>query len=401
MECRLPSSPSSWLKGLITQSLSLGKWCLRSLAIGVLVVGCGGGSEAPDTASGPEAGASGGASAPSDPGAASQGISAKTLAVVILSGNALSEAIGQAYAKAHGVPAENIVRIELPHDADLVSQADFERARAALDRQLPRSVQATVLAFSKPSRVVGNCAVSITSAMAMGYRASLCGGCSKTEASPYFDSASQRPNEDFGLRPSMMLWSQDLEGALALIERGRASRETATQGQGWLLRTPDAARSVRWPDMLAAQKAWSAWPGLTLNLLDLRATPDQAWIEAQQQVVFYFTGRVTVPKLDTNQFLPGAVADHLTSFAGLLPDANGQMPATAWLKAGATGSYGTVEEPCNYTEKFPSPQVLMKHYLRGETLIEAYWKSVKWPGQGLFLGDPLASPWLQAQRRGS
>ena len=35
----------------------------------------------------------------------------------------------------------------------------------------------------------------------------------------------------------------------------------------------------------------------------------------------------------------------------------------------------------------------MKHYLNGETLIEAYWKSVKMPGQGLFVGEPLASPY--------
>ena len=34
----------------------------------------------------------------------------------------------------------------------------------------------------------------------------------------------------------------------------------------------------------------------------------------------------------------------------------------------------------------------MAHYLQGETLIEAYWKSVLMPGQGLFIGEPLARP---------
>ncbi|MCP2937667.1 hypothetical protein NK983_33720, partial [Salmonella enterica subsp. enterica serovar Typhimurium] len=28
----------------------------------------------------------------------------------------------------------------------------------------------------------------------------------------------------------------------------------------------------------------------------------------------------------------------------------------------------------------------------GETLIEAYWKSVAWPGEGVFVGEPLARP---------
>jgi hypothetical protein len=34
----------------------------------------------------------------------------------------------------------------------------------------------------------------------------------------------------------------------------------------------------------------------------------------------------------------------------------------------------------------------MAHYLSGETLLESYWKSVAMPGQGLFIGDPLARP---------
>jgi len=31
--------------------------------------------------------------------------------------------------------------------------------------------------------------------------------------------------------------------------------------------------------------------------------------------------------------------------------------------------------------------------LRGESLIEAYWKSVKMPGQGIFVGEPLVRPY--------
>jgi xylose isomerase len=35
----------------------------------------------------------------------------------------------------------------------------------------------------------------------------------------------------------------------------------------------------------------------------------------------------------------------------------------------------------------------MRHYLSGDTAIEAYWKSVVWPGQGVFIGEPLARPY--------
>jgi hypothetical protein len=68
------------------------------------------------------------------------------------------------------------------------------------------------------------------------------------------------------------------------------------------------------------------------------------------------------------------------------------MSALRWLEAGATGSYGTVVEPCNLLGKFPNPGVLMRHYLQGSTLIEAYWRSVQMPGEGIFIGEPLAAP---------
>jgi hypothetical protein len=35
----------------------------------------------------------------------------------------------------------------------------------------------------------------------------------------------------------------------------------------------------------------------------------------------------------------------------------------------------------------------LRHYLAGETLIESYWKSVEMPGQGVFIGEPLARPY--------
>jgi uncharacterized protein (TIGR03790 family) len=106
----------------------------------------------------------------------------------------------------------------------------------------------------------------------------------------------------------------------------------------------------------------------------------------------YFTGVARVAELSQIQFRPGALADHLTSAGGLL-DGRGQMPVTDWIRQGATASYGAVSEPCNFLEKFPDIAVLMRHYLRGETALEAYWKSVAMPGQGLFVGEPLSRPY--------
>jgi uncharacterized protein (TIGR03790 family) len=109
-------------------------------------------------------------------------------------------------------------------------------------------------------------------------------------------------------------------------------------------------------------------------------------------VMAYFTGLAFPPGIRTNRYRPGAVADHLTSFGGRLTDST-QMSALRWLEAGATGSYGTVVEPCNFPAKFSDPGLLLTYYRRGDTLIESYWRSVAMPGQGVFIGEPLARPW--------
>jgi uncharacterized protein (TIGR03790 family) len=109
--------------------------------------------------------------------------------------------------------------------------------------------------------------------------------------------------------------------------------------------------------------------------------------------IAYFTGIATVEELAKILFLPGAAADHLTSSGGVLEECTRQMSALEWLRQGATATYGTVSEPCNHPGIFPSPAVFLDHYLRGDTLLEAYWKSVAMPGQGLFIGEALAAPY--------
>ena len=327
------------------------------------------------------------------------GLVAADLAVLIAAGDPLSEAIGLAYQNARGIPEANMVRVSVPAGSDVISASDFAGLKAAIDAQLPVRVQATLVTWTQPSRVVGllgTCGMGLTSALAFGYSAARCGGCNRTEASAYYDSDSTRPFAELNVRPSMMLGAATLDAAQALIARGVAADGSAPGGTGYLLRTSDAARSVRYTDYLTLPAAWGTAPGLALRYIDASAAGSAQTLSDQTDVLFYFTGLVKVGQLASNRFLPGAAADHLTSSAGLLPGGNGQMPATDWLAAGATASYGTVEEPCNHVEKFPRASVLIEHYLRGATLIEAYWKSVAWPGQGLFVGEPLARPWSQA-----
>ncbi len=117
------------------------------------------------------------------------------------------------------------------------------------------------------------------------------------------------------------------------------------------------------------------------------------YISDTPDVLFYFTGLATVPDIDTNGYVAGAVADHLTSAGGILTGANGQMSILRWLEAGAAASYGTVIEPCNFPDKFTHTTNFVLPYFGGATVLEAYWKSVRTPGEGIFVGDPLTRPY--------
>jgi hypothetical protein len=191
----------------------------------------------------------------------------------------------------------------------------------------------------------------------------------------------------------MMLAGSSAQSVFALIDRGLlADGSVHPVGDGYLIRTTDPDRSVRYPDFLAVPNAWDHEGGLTMTYIDNADGMGSDAITDTQAVMFYFTGLAVVPGIETNTYLPGAIADHLTSYGGQVPT-SGQMSAVAWLEAGATASFGTVVEPCNHVQKFPRASVAIEHYFRGETLVEAYTKSVEWPGQGLFVGDPLARPW--------
>ena len=188
----------------------------------------------------------------------------------------------------------------------------------------------------------------------------------------------------------MSLAAAGVDEAKRLIDRGVAADASNPAGTAYLVSTPDRDRNVRAAGYAAVRTHLQA--AIPVEIVEARA------IEDRHDVMFYFTGLSHVPGIARNRYLPGAVADHLTSAGGELFGGS-QMSSLAWLAAGATGSYGAVVEPCNFPSKFPVPGIVMAHYLQGETLIEAYWKSVQMPGQGLFVGEPLARPYAGIRHR--
>jgi len=308
---------------------------------------------------------------------------ASDLAVIVNDADPMSVRIGQYYKYRRRIPESNIVHVQFAPGHSTMSRTEFQRVKARVDRVTPGHVQAYALAWMQPYRV--EC-MSITTAFAAGFDEGFCArGCGPTKPSPYFNSNSHRPYDDYGLRPAMMLAGRDFKEVKKLIDRGVASDHTFPRGTGYLVSTSDKARNVRaelYPEII---EQYASSP------LDLRLVKADL-IHDRSNVLFYFTGIAHVKALDTIQFVPGAIADHLTSFGGEL-DGNGQMSSLRWLEAGATGSYGAVVEPCNFLGKFPHPGVVISHYIRGESLVESYWKSVAMPGQGVFIGEPLAAPY--------
>jgi len=317
-------------------------------------------------------------------GTLSQGpLDHRHLAIIINAADPLSESIGRTYQAARLIPPDQVIRVRFPPGEVALSPAVFRRLKRTVDSRTPGHVQVYALAWAAPYRV--GCQ-SITSAFSFGLDARFCAtGCRTTALSPLFARGDvRRPWDQLGVRPSMMLAATSPAMARRLIQQGVAADGTAPPGTAYLLSTRDAKRNSRSPGYGRVVAAMG-------SRFQVRVIASDALVGAQD-VMAYFTGLAFPAGIRTNRYRPGAVADHLTSLGGQLTDSP-QMSALRWLEAGATGSYGTVVEPCNFPAKFPDPGLLLSFYRRGDTLIESYWRSVAMPGQGVFIGEPLARPW--------
>jgi uncharacterized protein (TIGR03790 family) len=310
-----------------------------------------------------------------------EGLTPDRLGVLYNINDPSSTLVAHYYATQRAVPEANLIGLNVPDKATL-SGDELRQLRSQMLLRLPSSVQSLLLVWSRPYAV--EC-MSITSAFAAGYVPGVCNsGCGRTALNPLFDTQGWLPADTTGWLPAMLLPSADVALARAVIDRGIRADGSRPPGIVYLVRTQDAVRNVRAEGFDDVQ----AVLGNRVKVVQIKTPVDRAVPDA----IGYFTGVVRVEELHRIGLRPGAVADHLTSFGGVL-DGSEQMSALEWLRQGATGSYGSVSEPCNLRGKFPSPAIFMDHYLRGDSLLESYWKSVAMPAQGLFIGEPLARPY--------
>jgi uncharacterized protein (TIGR03790 family) len=307
----------------------------------------------------------------------------ENVALVINDADANSVKVGDYYRVARGIPLKNIVHVKILAAHSRLTLNEFTHLKWEIDSQLNSEEQVILLAWTAPYAVECN---SITAALTFGYDAAQCKNtCSPGKLSPYFNSTSKKPFDDYSIRLAMLLPSDSFQRAKALIDRGVQSDAGVFRSTAYYLTTSDANRNSR---ARFFPPSGLNIPRSGLAVMNIKSDK----LVGARDIMIYQTGLAWVEELDSLNFLPGALADHLTSSGGDLYGKD-QMTILRWLDAGATASYGTVSEPCNYWQKFPNPAVLLKWYVNGATAVEAYWKSVAWPAQGLLVGEPLAAPY--------
>jgi uncharacterized protein (TIGR03790 family) len=319
------------------------------------------------------------------------GLFANDMGLLINTEDPYSVKVGEYYIKARGLNESQVLRVAVPVRG-LLTPPEFFKLRQQIEIFFGDRVQALALAWRMPYGVECN---SITGAITMGFDPSICkNSCQPTRQSPYFGSASVKPYRDYKMRLSMLLAAPNADEAKALIDRGvRADGALMLKGapraEAHFVATSDTLRSVR-------QHFFP--PAGTMPNTNIKVYLDETdALKQRSNVLIYMTGSAQVDFLDTIGFAPGALADHLTSFGGIVDLPHGQMTVFSWISAGATATYGTTSEPCAHWQKFPHPQALIGFYAQGATAIESYWKSVVWPQQGLFVGEPLAAPFSKKQ----
>ena len=334
------------------------------------------------------------------------GGSGLNVAVVVNQNSTNSVQLGNYYCERRGVPPQNLLRINWAGPNTTWTRSDFETnlldpvAAMLSSRGLTNQIDYIVLSMDIPYQVTDTNGInSTTAALFYGFKTDDCSNncpagipsCNLPVASSNAYAASesifrQTPPIAAGSNSWLvtMITSSNLVQAQSIIDHGVASDGTFPTQTVWLVKSSDPARNVRYSEF-------------DNTIFDARVTGDASILRTNSDSPYgltnllgYQTGLYQFTIL-SNVFVPGVIADSLTSYGGLIYQPNDHTTLLVFLNAGASGSYGTVVEPCNYLEKFPSPEDYF-YQARGFSLAECYYQSLVNPYQGLLVGEPLAAP---------
>lgn len=336
------------------------------------------------------------------------GGSGLNVAVVVNQSSSNSMELGNYYCEKRQVPPQNLLRTTWTGGNIAWTKTDFETVilnpllSMISARGLTNQIDYVVLSMDFPFQVTDATGVNSTTAdVFYGFKPDgpampgLPASCNLPSDSVNSYAASEgifrfsQPNTaTTNSFLTVMITSGTLDQAKAIVDHGVASDGVSPTQTVILGESSDPFRNVRYlnfDDAIFSARLRTNYSILQTNLDSPLGLSNML---GYQNGHFQFT-------ISANAFVPGAMADSLTSYGGLIfGDSGGHTTLLAFLNAGASGSYGTVVEPCNYLEKFPAPQNYF-YQARGFSLAESYYQSVANPYQGLMVGEPLAAPFAR------
>lgn len=323
--------------------------------------------------------------------------------VVVNQASSNSAQLGNYYCEQRQVPPQNYLRIYWTNSTITWAVSDFTNVllnpllAMLAANQLTNQIDYVVLSMDIPYHVTapGSAAQnSTTSSLFYGFKFDPNPPCS---LAPGSDSLYAGSESIFRLTPpispasnsflTLMITGTNLAGAKMVVDQGVVSDGTFPTQTVYLAKSTDAARNVRFYLFDNAIFNTRLRGNYSMVRTNLDAVADMGPLLGCQSGLYNFV-------VTGDDFAPGSMADNLDSFGGLILEPNGELNVLSFLQAGAVGTYGTVDEPCNYLQKFPIPQDYFWQ-ARGFSLAECYYMSVTNPYQGLTLGEPLAAPFAQ------
>lgn len=343
------------------------------------------------------------------------GGSGLNVVVVVNQSSSNSVALGNYYCEQRGVPPQNLLRINWTGGVTDWTRADLDATlRAPLNamlagRRLTNQTDYVLLSMDIPYRVNENTGSpltsgynSTTSVLFYGFKPDGCdtncpAGLASCNLPPASTNAYAGSEESFRKIPpgsvtsnswlAMMLTASNLAQARLMVDRGVAADGTFPTQTVYLARSYDVVRSLRYE-----QFDDGIFDTRVLGVSTVRST--NVTSPTGLGALLGFQAGAQLFTMVPGTFIPGAMADNLTSYSGNLFGSADHTGILDFIHAGATASYGTVVEPCAYLEKFAASRNYY-YQSRGFSIAECYYQSLTNPYQGLLVGEPLSAPFAR------
>lgn len=337
------------------------------------------------------------------------GGSGLNVVVVVNQNSSNSVQLANYYCEQRNIPPQNVLRINWAGGNFMWTLSDFQNTLATplaamlASRGLTNQIDYVVLSMDIPYHVSATNGVnSTTSSLYYGFvpdgpapGPGLPTSCSLPDASSNSYAGSElpfrsiAPGSGAGSWLVTMLTASNLNFAMQAVNQGVNSDASYPTQTVYLAKSTDSARNIRFVGYDNAEFNALMNGKYSIERINNSNSPfGLPLMLGYQNGLYQFT-------IQPNAFVPGGLADTLTSFGGAIFEVTDHTTLLVWIQAGATGSYGTIIEPCAYLEKFPSAMDYF-YQSRGFNMAECYYQSVTNPYQGLIVGEPLAAPFAQA-----